>query len=161
MNANDNFCKRKMNKLLPAATTPLKRLIALTLIIACPNALATNDVWQPRESSLLWQNECGSCHMAFPPALLSGGDWKLLMQNLDKHFGVDASLDAKSRDQIATFLDRNAGSSWGYSADSQRITETSYFMRKHKGAIRMVIKGRVKSLVDCLACHKQDGTESH
>jgi len=139
----------------------MKRVIVLTLMIACQSVLAAEDVWQPRENSPLWQNECGSCHMAFPPALLSSGDWQLLMRNLDKHFGVDASLDAKSRDQIAAFLDRNAGSRWGgHSADSQRITETSYFMKKHKGSIRLLIKGRVKSLADCLACHKQDGTET-
>jgi hypothetical protein len=145
-----------MNGLFPAATMITKRVIVLTLMIACQNVVASEDVWQPKENSPVWQNECGSCHMAFPPALLSGGDWNILMQGLDKHFGVDASLDSKSRDQIAFFLDRNAGSSWGHSADSLRITETGYF----KGAIRLLIKGRVKSLADCLACHKQDGTEN-
>lgn len=137
----------------------MKRAIMLGLIIACPRVLAAEDVWKPREVDPLWQSECGSCHMAFPPALLSSGDWQTLMQGLDKHFGVDASLEAKSRDQIAAYLERNAGSRWGNSADSQRITETSYFIKKHKSAIRMLIKGRVKSLVDCMACHKEDGTE--
>jgi hypothetical protein len=98
--------------------------------------------------------------MAFPPALLSGADWQIMMQGLDKHFGVNASLDARSRDQIAAFLDRNAGSGWGHSADSQRITETGYFVKKHKSSIRMLISGRVKSLVDCVACHKENETEN-
>ncbi len=98
--------------------------------------------------------------MAFPPVLLSSGDWQILMQGLDKHFGVNASLDANSRDQIAAFLDRNGGSSWGHSADSQRITETSFFVNRHKSSIRMLMKGRVKSLADCMACHKENGTET-
>ena len=98
--------------------------------------------------------------MAFPPVLLSSGDWQILMQGLDKHFGVNAGLDTKSRDQIAAFLDRNGGSSWGHSADSKRITETSYFVKKHKGSIRMLINGRIKTLVDCMACHKENGTEN-
>jgi mono/diheme cytochrome c family protein len=149
-----------MNRLLLAAITTIKRVIVLSSIIACPGVLAAEDVWKPREIDPLWQSECGSCHMAFPPALLSSGDWQILMQGLDKHFGVNASLDAKSRDQIAAFLDRNAGSRWGHSADSQRITETSFFVKKHKASIRLLIKGRVKSLVDCAACHKENGTEN-
>jgi len=138
----------------------MKRLFVFTLMITCQGALAAEDVWQPRETNPLWQSECGSCHMAFPPALLSSGDWQILMQGLDKHFGVNASLDAKSRDQVAAFLDRNAGSGWTHSADSQRITETAWFIKKHQGSIRMLLKGRIKSLVDCLACHKESGAEN-
>jgi hypothetical protein len=140
-----------------AVLTALRRAILLILSVVCQVALA-EDVWQPREASPVWQSECGSCHMAFPPALLSGGDWHLLMQGLDKHYGVDASLDTKSREQISAFLERNAGSGWRYSADSQRITETSWFVNKHKGSIRLLIKGRVKSLADCTACHKGNET---
>lgn len=139
--------------------TTMKRVTMLALMITCPVAFAAEDVWKPREASPVWQNECGCCHMAFPPALLSKGDWNFLMQNLDKHFGVDASLDSKSRDEIAAFLERNAASFWGHSADSHRMTETSWFMNKHKAPIRMLIKGRIKSLTDCVACHKGHGTE--
>jgi len=138
----------------------MKRSILLGLMIVSPGVLAAEDVWKLRESDPLWQSECGSCHMAFPPVLLSSGDWQILMQGLDKHFGVNASLDANSRDQIAAFLDRNGGSSWGHSADSQRITETSFFVNRHKSSIRMLMKGRVKSLADCMACHKENGTET-
>jgi hypothetical protein len=137
----------------------LKRVTMLGLLIACQGAFAAEDVWKPREVSPVWQNECGCCHMAFPPALLSKSDWHLLMQDLDKHFGVNASLDSKSRDEIAVFLERNAGSSWGHSADSHRITETSWFVKKHMASIRMLAKGRVKSLTDCAACHKGNGAE--
>jgi Dihaem cytochrome c len=132
----------------------------LALMIACSGAVAAEDVWQPREANPVWQSECGSCHMAFPPALLSKSDWHLMMQGLDKHFGVNASLDTKSSDEITAFLERNAGSSWGgHSADSQRITETSWFVKRHKSSIRMFMRGQVKSLADCMACHKEEGTE--
>jgi hypothetical protein len=142
-----------MYELIIAAKTFISRASAVALLIASQGAFAADDVWQPKENNPAWQNECGSCHMAFPPALLSGDDWRRLMQGLDKHFGVDASLEPKMRDDISLFLERNAASGWGHSADSQRITETGWFMRKHKAAISMVIKGRVKSLVDCMACH--------
>jgi hypothetical protein len=149
-----------MYGLMYAPLEAMKRSFALALMIVCPVAVAGEDVWKPRETNALWQEECGSCHMAFPPALLSKSDWQLLMQELDKHFGVDASLHSKSRDEIEAFLERNAGSSWGgHAADSHRITDTSWFMKRHTGAMRMVMKGRVKSLVDCLACHKENGAE--
>ncbi len=138
----------------------MKRVVVLVLMFVCPMAFAADDVWTPREASPAWQEECGCCHMAFPPELLSKSDWHLLMQGLDRHFGVDASLEPKLRDEIAAYLERNAGSGWGHSADSHRITETSWFMKTHKGALRMLLKGRVKSLADCAACHKGHGTET-
>jgi hypothetical protein len=149
-----------MYGLIRAAITTKKRVITLALIIACPAAFAAEDVWTPREASQVWQEECGCCHMAFPPAMLSRSDWHLLMEELDKHFGVNASLDPKTRGEIAAFLERNAGSSWGgHSADSHRITETGWFIKKHKASMRMVAKGRVKSLADCAACHTEHGAE--
>lgn len=143
-----------MYELIFAVKTTMKRAGLLALLAASQGAFAAEDIWQSREASPLWQTECGSCHMAFPPAMLSKADWHLVMQGLDKHFGVDASLDVKSRDEIAAFLERNCGSGWNRSSDSHRITETGWFMRKHKTAISMVAKGRVKSLADCVACHQ-------
>ena len=142
-----------MYELIIIAKTVIGRASAVALLIASPVTFAAEDVWQAKENSPAWQSECGSCHMAFPPALLSSDDWRILMQGLDKHFGVDAGLDTKTRDEISSFLERNAASSWGHSADTQRITETGWFVRKHKAAISMLLKGRVKSLADCAACH--------
>ncbi len=141
-----------------ALVTPAKRLITLALMIASPLAVGAEDVWKPSEVSSAWQDECGCCHMAFPPALLAKDDWHRMMQTLDQHFGVNASLDSKLRDEITAFLERNAASGWGHSADSMRITDTSWFLKKHKAAIRMIMKGRVQSLVDCAACHTGPGT---
>ncbi len=140
-------------------TSPiLKNVILFFLVLSAP-ALAAEHEWQPSEVNAAWQGECGSCHMAFPPELLSKSDWQSLMLHLDKHFGADASLEPKVRDEIAAFLERNAGSAWDHSSESQRITETSWFVHKHRSAIRMVQKGRVKSLADCAACHKDYRTE--
>ena len=94
--------------------------------------------------------------MPFPPGLLSRDNWHQLMQGLDNHFGTDASLDAKTRDEITMFLENNAAQdTWGeHSSDTLRITRTAWFEKKHRGAIRMLLKGRIKSLSDCMACHK-------
>ena len=71
----------------------------LVLMLACHGAFAAQeDVWVTSEASPVWQTECGSCHMAFPPALLTQGNWNALMQELDTHFGVNAGLDEKTRD---------------------------------------------------------------
>jgi hypothetical protein len=126
----------------------------LVLMLVYQGAVAAEDVWQTHESSPVWQSECGSCHMAFPPALLSRGNWQAMMQGLDKHFGVNASLEPKVRDEIDAFLLRNSGSSWSREADSLRITETGYFKKRHRGGINMLNNGRIKSLADCMACHK-------
>jgi Dihaem cytochrome c len=136
------------------------RVLALLAAIACQPAFAADDVWQPGGASAVWKTECGSCHIAFPPALLSKDDWLLLMQQLDRHFGVNASLDAKSRDEIASFLGHYAASGWGHSSESLRITETGWFVKRHQGAFRMIARGQVKSLVDCAGCHKGSEAEN-
>jgi hypothetical protein len=143
-----------MNGLTLVIFKDIQRVIALILMLLSQSSLAAEDVWQTSEASPLWQNECGSCHMAFPPALLTQGNWKQLMQELDTHFGVNASLDTKTREEIAAFLERNSGTNWARSADSLRITQTGWFVKRHASGIQMLEKGRIKTLADCAACHK-------
>ena len=45
-------------------------------------------------ASTAWQTECGSCHAAYPPRLLTAQSWRTIVKGLDRHFGVDASVDA-------------------------------------------------------------------
>jgi hypothetical protein len=137
-----------------AKISNIKFVGILILMMTWRVALAAEDVWVTNEANPAWQNECGSCHMAFPPALLTQGNWQQMLQGLDQHFGVNASLDAKTRDEIASFLVRNSGTNWNRSAESLRITQTGYFVKRHISGIKMQDKGRIKSLADCLACHK-------
>ena len=104
---------------------------------------------------MAWRTECGACHFAFDPALLPADDWKNIMSNLDKHFGADASLDDKLRVEIQEFLVNNGASSGVFagSTESPRITRKDWFLRKHRGATRLVHRGKVKTLVACPACH--------
>ncbi len=132
----------------------MKWTILIVLALGGSGAVA-DDVWRTPNPNRAWQTECGSCHVPFPPALLSRDNWHRLMQGLDKHFGSDASVDAATHDEIAAFLEENAATDlWGHSSDVLRITDTSWFLDKHRGAIRMFRKGRIKNLADCLACHK-------
>ncbi len=81
------------------------------------------------------------------------------MSHLDKHFGVDASLENKATQEISAYLLRNGASSRSFASheDPPRVTSSDWFASKHRGAIRLWSKGRVKSLADCAACHQGAG----
>lgn len=108
------------------------------------------------ERNAQWQTECGACHVAFPPRLLSRESWQAVMSGLDKHFGSDASLDPDTTEQITLFLGRNAGRK---SQDASgkpllRITETRWFKREHdEVSARTWNNPKVKSPANCAACH--------
>jgi cytochrome c5 len=111
--------------------------------------------WKSKEDNAIWRTECGSCHMAFPPAMLAASDWLVIMAQLDNHFGNNAALDRMRQEEITNYLDRNAvgRSTHGEAAGLPRVTTTERFIDKHQGAIRLWRKGRVKTLSDCQACH--------
>lgn len=103
-----------------------------------------------------YEAECASCHMAYPPGLLSEQSWKNVMSSLSKHFGTDASVDAKTQAEITSWLIKNAATRQKYSetAPENRITKTSWFIRKHDEVRPDVWKrAGVKSPANCGACH--------
>jgi len=98
--------------------------------------------------------ECGACHMVYPPKLLGAKSWQTLLTNLDNHFGEDASLDAATQKHISNYLMINAGR---HRETPDRITQLSWFKREH------INRRNWKSLLDrkklsngsnCIACHK-------
>lgn len=103
----------------------------------------------------VWQEECGSCHIAYPPALLPAESWRALMAQLDRHFGVDASVDAPTAQALTAFLQANAGGgrrSGG--AMPLRITQTRWFVHEHNEMPARTWKSpAVKSAANCEACH--------
>lgn len=48
----------------------------------------------------IYTQECTSCNMAYPPDLLPVASWQRIMDTLDKHYGVDATLDKASLQKI-------------------------------------------------------------
>lgn len=101
-----------------------------------------------------WKTECGSCHVAFPPQLLTAGDWKRLMEELDKHFDTNAVLNSTDNREILDFLQRHAGSGKKNSAPSLRISETPWFIREHREiSSNTWFDPAVKSRSNCTACH--------
>jgi hypothetical protein len=131
-------------------------LLAVTVTAAHAEDDDDDDEHMPAVKNVLWQTECGSCHVAFPPRLLPAESWRALMSGLDKHFGSDASLDAKSAQEIGAFLEKNAGRNRHASSGKPvlRITETRWFQREHDEVSDRTWKNpKIKSAANCEACH--------
>lgn len=112
---------------------------------------------QPAQVNAKWQQECGSCHLAFPPGLLPAASWRKVMGGLDKHFGVDASLTPAEAGPITDFLVQHASNRWSANSAPLRITESAWFKSKHNSreiAPAVWQRAAVKSPSNCLACHK-------
>ena len=123
---------------------------------ATPSAHADGRVLQPRQVLPAYQQECASCHLAYPPGLLPASSWSRMMSGLDKHFGTDAALDAATTHQIGAWLQTHAGT---YKRVSQappqdRITRSAWFERKHRKIAPAVWQhASVKTAANCAACH--------
>ncbi len=131
----------------------MKWLAALTLILCSSLARAeTNGPSVP--SHPLWKEECGSCHIAFPPRLLTADNWRQVMNGLDRHFGANAAMDPKDARDILEFLQRYAAKDVRNSASSLRISDTSWFTREHREVSAHTWSSPlVKSRSNCAACH--------
>ena len=105
-----------------------------------------------------YTQECASCHVAYPPGLLPATSWQRLMGNLPRHFGVDASLDAVTRNELSAWLAASAGSSRRAHEPppDDRITRSAWFIREHDELPARIWKlPAVKSPSNCTACHAQ------
>jgi mono/diheme cytochrome c family protein len=103
-----------------------------------------------------YQQECAACHTAFPARGLPAASWQHLMANLPKHFGTDASLDAKTSAEIAKYLQANAAT--GRRAQNppaeDRITRADWFTREHREISAAVWqRASIGKPSNCAACH--------
>jgi cytochrome c553 len=127
----------------------------ICLLVLYGVAHAADNLWTPAQDNATWRAECGACHMAFPPFMLSSSEWTKIMSELQSHFGADASLDPPVQQEISRYLEQHGASSGppDRSGSLPRMTTTDRFVAKHRSAIRLWKRGRVKSLTDCMACH--------
>ena len=113
------------------------------------------------------REECGSCHLAFPPAMLPASSWIAIMGGLKNHFGDDASVDAATAALITRYLSENAADRAGQryagkltrGVDRQtpplRITELPGWIKKHREVSAKEWKrSEVGSKANCAACHR-------
>ena len=113
------------------------------------------------------REECGSCHLVFPPSMLPASSWKRMMGELDKHFSTDASVTPAAAKRITRYLTENAADTGGQryggklvrgvslQSAPQRITELPRWIREHHELSANEWKRKeVGSKANCVACHK-------
>lgn len=112
------------------------------------------------------REECGSCHLAFPAAMLPASSWKRMMGNLKQHFGDDASVDAQSAARITDYLVANAADTGGRRFSEKllrgvsmndaplRITELPKWVKEHRKVPDWEWRHKdVRTRANCTACH--------
>lgn len=119
----------------------------------------------PSPGEAAFKEECGACHMPFPAYMLPARSWIALMDNLNKHFKDNASVDPDTQKLIESYLVANAGDAPGQNArflrgldrtqTPLRITETPYWQREHRRIDQAALTRRnAKSAAACQACHR-------
>ena len=166
----------------PSTLTLAALLASATVLAACSDGLADSDRHRAdRSESRGWlarlgdhdddvrtrlvtaadpryADECGACHFAYPPGLLSRADTARLFDGLADHFGDNASLDPRLTAEVRAFALANAG--WNDAAtaargDAPRITTTPWFVREHDELPPRLVTANpeVGSFGNCPACH--------
>ena len=140
-------------------STTYFRQLALTALLAACTMAAQADSGRAQVPILpQYQQECGACHMAYPPGLLPAASWQRLMGSLGQHYGTDASLDETSAQEIGAWLITHAGTYKRVSEapPQDRITTSAWFLRKHnEREVPPAVwkRAAVGSAANCAACH--------
>jgi hypothetical protein len=78
------------------------------MVILCVALMTTTSAaWGERVAPVtdsVVKQECGSCHMVFPPQFLPKRSWQKLVETLADHFGEHASLDDAQRQAVLDYL---------------------------------------------------------
>jgi hypothetical protein len=118
--------------------------------------------------------ECGACHLAYPPGLLPARSWGRIMDGLGDHFGDNAELAAAEAEPIRAYLQaqaadrgargraRSVAASLGPEQTPLRIAATPWFRRQHHEIPPALVAGnpQVAGFGNCQACHRgaEDGS---
>jgi hypothetical protein len=144
------------------------KLLALTAVmLLCAAEANAGDAFRYLTDEL-YEEECGACHLAYPPQLLPGRTWSALLAGLADHFGENAQVSDTALARLEQYLQSHA---LGVGAPSRmsrmmhsvpldpplRITEFPAFVETHA-----VIKKQLEMdafptgfLSPCTDCHRQ------
>lgn len=130
--------------------------IALLLATAATTGHADGGRTMPASVPPAYTEECGACHVAYPPGMLPTQSWQRIMAGLDRHYGTDATLDPAVFRQLDAWLQAHAGTykRVAEAPPGDRITRSAWFTRKHHDidAATWALPS-VKSAANCSACH--------
>ncbi|MDD3765281.1 MAG: diheme cytochrome c [Nevskiales bacterium] len=130
-------------------------LVGATLAagITTPAALADQERFAMTHPT--WNEECGSCHVAYPPQLLPAASWEALLGDLGNHFGSDASLDPATAAELLAYARMHASARTAAGEPTLRITRTRWFLHEHDeiGPATWQ-RPAIGSPANCAACHR-------
>lgn len=138
----------------------MRRLLLAATLFAV-SSTANAETFPVIQSEVVTQ-ECGDCHMAFPPETMTRAVWRKIIGDLSNHFGEDASLDAATVAEILAYHEANASDvsdqraamKWTSDVAFSRITDGERFVDKHGGCSADVwTNPKVKLKSNCQACH--------
>lgn len=129
--------------------------IALALLLCIAGSAHADDKGSRVPLLARYVQECGTCHVAYPPALLPAASWQRLMGGLGKHYGSDAQLDPATVGELSRWLTANAGGKRARSEPPEdRITRSAWFVREHDEISLATWRlPSVRSAANCAACH--------
>jgi hypothetical protein len=141
-------------------TVTCRIMLAFAALLGSVHAARADDALGRPRLPLLpkYRQECASCHVAYPPGMLPAESWQRLINNLPRHFGTDASLDAASVKELSAWLAASAGTYKRVreAPPQDRITTSAWFTRKHDEVSAATWRRpAVKSAANCSACHAQ------
>ena len=130
-------------------------LALLVVLGAAPATFAATA--QPQIlSDPVANEECGACHIPYPPRFLPKASWKAIMANLSDHFGEDASLADDTAAKIRGYLISHAAR-WRVRKNARpplRITKLRWFVREHRHEVSPRRLKKAGSWSNCAACHR-------
>ncbi|MBV9782412.1 MAG: cytochrome b/b6 domain-containing protein [Acidisphaera sp.] len=146
-----------------AWTIVLALLAAGTAAVAALAALPGRGV-PPAALDPVFAEQCGSCHLAFPPSLAPASTWNAILADLQHHFTTQAPLSDEQVAHLRAWLDANSAEHWDTlpshilrrpAADgSLRITDTPGWRRRHARIPAAVFAAKpVYRRSACEACH--------
>ncbi len=137
--------------------------LAIAALLSAIGVSSSDDgLTPPKDMPSFYRDECGSCHVPYPPNLLtaggffSGQGWRTVMNDLGTHYGEDSTLEEPVRRKIEQYLVDHAGKSdrrFGSRSDPPRLTSTLWFHRNHGEMKPYYGNGPVGSAANCQACH--------
>lgn len=130
------------------------RNLRYALLMAClsSGALAHAGSHQYGPYPAQYVEECGSCHVPYPPQRMTAAGWETQMRTLGNHYGTDASLDAESAKRITAYLMANAGTKdkLAPTEATARMTKARWFAKEHG-----TTPPQGMSFSNCSGCHTQ------
>lgn len=123
----------------------------------------------PASQDPVYAEQCGACHMPYPPELAPAAVWQTLLGDLQHHFSADASMSPKLVAHLRAYLLANAAGHWDTlpawsfrardPADPVRLTATPFWKHRHARIPAAVFANpKIGGRSQCDACHRDATT---